>query len=170
MLGGAMTGAALKMTVAVPIEKRMTVAVRLRTQPKKSGYVFAKTSSTGMERYFSMYLSARQVRVYLTTVDFGGKKAKKTVRFSVGLTDGDEHKVLLIRDDDAIRLVVDGVQIGDARSLGGLGLVDCNAAGPECVTYLGQRASTRSGGAYHFTGFLHEFRTYNNVLSAYPSF
>ena len=117
-----------------------------------------------------MYLSSQQVRIYLTTVGFTGEKSRKTIRFASALTDGAEHKVLLIRDNDSIRLIVDGVQIGEAQSLGGLALADCLEAGPDCVTYLGQRASSRVEGAYHFTGFLNEFRTYATVLDAYPAF
>ena len=173
--GGLDGGLQIQSTAAtiVTLSSVLTVAAEIRTVPGRGGYVFAKTSADGAARYWSLYLSSstKEARVYATVADSNGVAIRKVLRFKADLTDGALHKVLLLRDQDAVWMIVDGKQVGAIQSLGGANgytLTDCGGAGPDCVTYLGQRASSTGGGAYRYAGFIERLQMFNSVLSAHP--
>ena len=161
------------------VSEAMSIAIHFRSVPGSGGYLFAKTSSDGVEkRYWSLYLSAasNQLRVY--TVDGNGaqlvlrfKPRKKSMRKTINFADGNEHKLLLVRDGTSVWLKADGKQVGDVQSLGlggGGGAADCSIFDSNCESWVGQRASA-AGGAYRFKGYVHSLTVYHNsVLAAFP--
>lgn len=158
------------------LTEAMSVAVRFRGVPGFGGYLFAKTDRLGAKRYWSLYLSAasNEFRVY-TVGAAGGKlvlrfKPNKEDRFA---HDGLDHKLLLVRDGNSVWLKADGKLIGGEQTLGersatGAAVQDCSIVGPDCESWIGQRASAR-GGAYRYRGFLQELKVYHgHVLASYP--
>lgn len=166
--GLGMQSASAAAVLALSMPALTTAAVQFKTMPGRGGYVFAKTSHDGSTRYWSLYLSSssKEARVYATAATAEGALTKVTLRFKVDLTDGKLHKVLLVKDGASIWLVVDGNTIApdSMPAITEGSLQDCDASGPECVVYIGQRASSSiSGGAYRFAGFIESLQSTNAV-------
>lgn len=155
--------------------RQWSMALKFRSQGAGSGYLFAKSTSSGITRYRSLYLSSsrQDVAFYYQTVSSstGGNAKRRSIRFPINLGDGAEYSIVLtatLRSDgaQAMSLFVDDVRIGPAQLLpSGTELNDCAS----CTLYLGQRASS-SGNHYRFKGAVHEARFVDRVaLSAYPA-
>jgi hypothetical protein len=174
----------LLITAPTALTNELTVAMQVQLRRGAGGYLFAKTSASGDERYLALYASAvrKDVTFYYRTAG-----RQRRVRFRVQLTDGREHTVLLSVGVGGtyVTLRVDGAVVGGApRRLGGdtsNGLEDCGAPTDDCVLFVGQRAnglrdgggggggSSRWSAAYQLTGIVRDARyIFDASLSHYP--
>eukprot|EP00729_Bicosta_minor_P010573 gene10573-34415_t len=160
-----------------------SLTLKIRSQEAGSGYLFAKSTSSGITRYRSIYISSskRDVAFYYQTVDSssggggGSAKRRRSLRFPIYLGDGAEYSIVLsarLTSDGVQEMVlfVDDIMVGAPQQLpDGTELNDCS---PSCTLFLGQRASSSSSSRnhYRFTGAIHEAAFVDRVaLTAYPS-
>jgi hypothetical protein len=176
--------------VQTQITSRFSAAVRFRARRGRGGYVFAKTSANGAVRYLGLYLSSvtKQTRVYYTVkIEDGSSSGKfellpQVIRYDLDLTDGKEHEVVLAIDTETgsgqggfVDLNVDGGRVGPigpataGEVAGGVTVADCGRLGPDCVVYIGQRASKDGAGAHKFVGIIDQVLFFpNRTLAAFP--
>ena len=149
-----------------------TIAVDFLAAQPSSGYLFAKTDSTGDVRYYGLYMSSlrKDLVFYFRTHSFGRgvSSVQQSERFGVDLTDGRRYQVVLtVRDGQTAALRVDGVLIGGERNLGGT-IADCGSPADECNLFLGQRADDGAKN-YPFVGIMYDARMLDGAaITAYP--
>lgn len=144
-----------------------TIAASFEQDPGTSGYIVAKTNAAGSVRHYALYSTAGRVTYYFQDPQ---TQAIGSVRFRVSVNDGRRHDLLLsIAADQYARLFVDGVSYRSATRVPNP--TDCGPAGPDCVLYLGQRASasSASGGAWAFSGVLHSVFTASAFMENFPT-
>ncbi|EGD74904.1 hypothetical protein PTSG_07132 [Salpingoeca rosetta] len=135
-----------------------SIAITARQALNDNGYLFAKTNAAGDERSYGLYSSSTSNRLsfYYHTDTTGSE----VVHLPVSISDGQLHQVLLTvvfandQSQGELHLTVDEEEY-DTITLAGA-VVDCGAAGPDCVFYIGQRSST-TGGAFVFRGQMFQF-------------
>ena len=136
---GLSLGAKSRSTSAkLALSDKLSLAIRFRLVAGTGGYLFAKTSQHGAVKHLAVYVSPyqRDVAVYCT---MGGKA--RSSRFKINLADGGEYRLLLTVRGATVRMMVDDVVVGGARTLGGAGsrLTDCDLATADCAAFIGQR-------------------------------
>ena len=124
---------------APAVSSSFAVEVSAALQPGKTGYLIARTDSTGF-RYFGLYVRSRG-RGLVFFYKAVGISAQQSILFSFpGIDDGEPHAIALAVEGMTAVLRVDGVAVGpqSPRALAGL-VENCGAASSDCITYLGQR-------------------------------
>eukprot|EP00040_Diaphanoeca_grandis_P025721 m.142926 g.142926 ORF g.142926 m.142926 type:complete len:2982 (-) comp30282_c1_seq1:243-9188(-) len=131
-----------------------------------SGYLFAKTDSSGARRFYSLYSSgvSNKVSMYYRAA---GQRLQSV--FNVDLSDGRLHRVVLSVKQTIATLQVDS-DVTLSINLAATPVEDCGARGAGCFFSIGQRMSP-SGGAYQFTGkiFLSAPFSHCRVIEAFEA-
>jgi hypothetical protein len=114
-----------------------------------SGYLIAKTNAIG-QRYFALYSTPSVIYFFynrqgssLSTVNF--------VSFSVSVSDGLPHRLLLAVNGTSAALYLDWLPVGQANLVGPIS--DCGAASSSCYLTLGGRRGSSPG---YFSGTMSE--------------
>ena len=135
-----------------------SVGVTAAVAKNEAGYLFAKTSLDGSQRYYALFAGRTSTTLYY---NIRTSPAFFSASFNTRLGDGRYHRVLLSVDSNIASLYVDG-SVVDAVVLNGL-VDDCGAIGPNCAFHLGGRANGEGQVAFEVTGLLAEMAVYSQV-------
>jgi len=148
------------------VASAFSIGAVVRIVPRRSGYLFAKATSSG-SRYYSLYVSNtnRRVSMYYAS----GASGLRRIDFGVALADGRVYHILLAVNGTSALLFVDDVQIGDAKTLASP-IQDCGARSSDCHLTIGERPSL-TGGAHRLAALFFDVQLINGqALTTYPHY
>lgn len=149
---------------APPLQRHWAVAIDLIQKQYTRGYLFAKTTAQGANRYYALYSNRKGLRFYYTT------KAgdRDSALFKTQINDGLRHKVVLSSDSQHVYLHVDGRFAGRKKVTGPV--ADCGVPSDKCFFYIGQRRGDRTGTAWSLSGVLYSFSVLaNKAVRGFPT-
>ena len=142
------------------VTAQFSVVTTVRLAPGSSGYIFSKSTAAGV-RFYSLYATDTDVRMYYTTVAAPG--VQRLVTWNIALRDNQEHRLLLSVVGASATLHVDNVALSTQALLGTVG--DCEPIAADCVLTLGNRAP----GRFFLIGCLSELMLWTDrALTGFP--
>jgi hypothetical protein len=131
--------------VAVPVRVNSAVRFSINATQHGPGYLFAKTDASGVLRYYALYASSTQLRLYYRSA-VGGD----TILFeNSSIADGLPHQIDLVISQRDAALFIDSVHASTSMLRGPL--IDCGRRAPNCAFRVGQRRGGITP-AFNFTG------------------
>ena len=146
---------------------KMSVTMQLLQVKDSRGYLFAKSSASGLVRSWALYSKPSRVTLYYVVDD---ESKHRSIHFNVDLSDQRDYRVVLHFDNALAALYVDDVRVGPPRPINGEAVGDCGEPAANCVLLVGARSSSSAThGTFTFQGVVRSAHFYGGVaLSRFP--
>jgi hypothetical protein len=134
-----------------------SVMVDLRLTPGSKGYMFCKSTASGLTRYYCLYRSGNTFTLYYRGVNDIKNQEAKFEATTVDFSDKERHVLLFsyLATSGQARIHVDG-RLEAVVDLGSDRLDDCIADTSNCAFHLGGRAARNPiGSSYAVAGIIY---------------